>query len=261
MRSYVDLSKGSELVSTERRNEYLFLFEEPELYLHPLAQTTLFEALSLISKRNQVVISTHSPFIFQHDNTDIFIKMQKELTTPKPMSKLVQIDLRDINVKDLFQIISFETSNVAFLFRKVLLVEGESELIVLPHIASNLNREWGFTKCNVALVKTGGKGDIEKFKDFFARFEIEVFVVADLDILVEGFDKLGTNDNTKNLRSLLLQKVDERLQARDVSNDLVSAGNAKQKTQRHDQQAQWVQVQEAYKLFQSDPGANSDTFL
>ena len=195
LRCYSDLLKQSAQVLEERRNEYLFLFEEPELYLHPVAQATLFDALSLMSKRNQVVISTHSPFFFRPDNTDRFIRIRKVTSEPKPIGQLAQIDLQDMSDRDLFQIISFETSNGAFFARKVLLVEGDSELIALPHIARSLNEEWDFAKSHIALVKIGGKGNVQRFRQFFERFGIEVSVVADLDILIDGYEKLGVQQH------------------------------------------------------------------
>jgi predicted ATP-dependent endonuclease of OLD family len=46
-----------------KANEYLFLLDEPGLHLHPSGQkdlTTLFEELS---QKNQIVFTTHSPFL------------------------------------------------------------------------------------------------------------------------------------------------------------------------------------------------------
>lgn len=248
LRSYVRFSKGSAQPDTQRVNEYLFLFEEPELYLHPVAQVILFDALSLIARRHQVIISTHSPFFFRPDNTDKFIKVKKETAHPKPIGVLAQIDLTDMSDRDLFQIISFENNNSAFFARKVLLVEGESELIALPHIARILDDKWDFAKSHIALVKTGGKGNIQRFRQFFDRFDIEVSVVADLDILTDGFEKLGVQGNVAEMRSQLIQKVDALVN----SVELVSAGNAKNTMRRGDQHALWEQVRNDYRAYKSN---------
>ncbi|MBK9395333.1 MAG: AAA family ATPase [Uliginosibacterium sp.] len=42
----------------------IFLFEEPELYLHPRSQRVLFGTLSRISRTHQVLVTTHSPMFF-----------------------------------------------------------------------------------------------------------------------------------------------------------------------------------------------------
>lgn len=114
LRSYVQLSqdkdwKTGEEVNKNTKEKFLFLFEEPELYLHPKAQNILFEALSIISKRHQVIVTTHSPLFFAADQTKTFIKMNKKENTglPKPFGDCLFIDLKDLSQKDKFQLISF----------------------------------------------------------------------------------------------------------------------------------------------------------
>lgn len=251
-RSYVELS-GSTNSLSERQNRFLFLFEEPELYLHPIAQRTLFEALSQVSQRHQVLISTHSPFFFQPENTDMFIKMKKVSANPKPCSELVRINLSDMSDRDLFQIISFETSNTAFFSKKAVLVEGDSELIAIPHIARTLHVDWDFVKNHIAIVKINGKGSIRRFKEFFAAFDIPVVVITDLDILLNNFNQLNIGENTRQLQSTLRQRIDAELQNRNSSNELVGLKKAKKQLDRGDQTALWRSVQEDYRLYRKDP--------
>ncbi len=44
-------------------NSYIFLFDEPGIYLHPSGQYDLLQVLDAIGKHNQVVYSTHSLFM------------------------------------------------------------------------------------------------------------------------------------------------------------------------------------------------------
>ena len=243
-RSLAQLSMENREVSTAPSNRFLFLFEEPELYLHPIAQTDLFLALGQISQHNQVVLTTHSPYFFRPDNTDRFIKMVKFDADPKPVAKVIQVDLSHWEYRDLFQIVSFETSNNAFFAKRVLLVEGDSDLLVLPHMAGTLDENWDFAKQHIALVKTSGKGSISRFKRFFAHFDIKVFVIADLDILEENFSQLDVDNEVKELRSRLLQKVDVIVRDRIEDGDIVSQGKAKRRLARGDHQAMWAQVQQ-----------------
>lgn len=148
LRSYVQLSQNKEWKVGEdtkksTKDKFLFLFEEPELYLHPKAQNILFEALSIISEKHQVIVTTHSPLFFAADHTKTFIKIiKKEIYDKytKPFSDCLYIDIKDVSEKDKFQLISFETSNYAFFSTDIVLVEGDSELIILPHIAKTLKR-------------------------------------------------------------------------------------------------------------------------
>jgi predicted ATP-dependent endonuclease of OLD family len=44
-------------------NSYIFLFDEPGIYLHPAGQYDLLQVLDTIGKNNQVIYSTHSLFM------------------------------------------------------------------------------------------------------------------------------------------------------------------------------------------------------
>lgn len=47
------------------KGSIIYLIDEPELHLHPKAQTKLLELLLEESKDKQIVISTHSPYLFR----------------------------------------------------------------------------------------------------------------------------------------------------------------------------------------------------
>jgi len=215
LRSYVQLSQDTTWRKDgdddkPGRDKFLFLFEEPELYLHPRAQNILFDALALIARKHQVVVTTHSPLFFSADNTKTFIKIIKKQPSdaPRPIGECCPIDLSEMSEKDKFQLISFESSNFAFFSKKVVLVEGDSELIVLPHIATLLDPSWDFRTTSTNLVKVSGKGSFKRYKEFFDRFNAEVFMIADLDILIRDFDKLLPSDRAKELLDELLKELD-----------------------------------------------------
>lgn len=216
LRTYVQLSQQADWKKADEKlkatkDRFLFLFEEPELYLHPQAQNVLFEALSLISKTQQVVVTTHSPLFFSPTITKTFIKIYKQRIPNqiKPQSVCLTIDLNDMPTKDQFQIISFETGSHAFFSRRVILVEGDSELIALPHIAKMLNAQWDLKANSISLVKINGKGSFKRYLDFFSKFNISILLVSDLDVLLEGFDKTEPTDEMKALRADLLADVDK----------------------------------------------------
>lgn len=216
LRTYVQLSQQADWRKDEdklkaTKDRFLFLFEEPELYLHPQAQNILFEALSLISQTQQVLVTTHSPLFFSPTITKTFIKIHKQrlLEQAKPQSICLTIDLNDMSIKDQFQIISFETGSHAFFSRRVILVEGDSELIALPHIAKMINGQWDLKANSISLVKINGKGSFKRYRDFFSKFNVSIMLVSDLDVLLEGFDKIDPSEEMRALRSELLAEVDK----------------------------------------------------
>ncbi len=217
LRSYVELSRKPEWqvkrsqVSADMRGRYLFLFEEPELYLHPKAQKSLFDALGQISVEHQVVLSTHSPLFFGPDSTGTFIKMVKRDDAVKPRGHALPVDLGNMTAKEQFQLICYDNNNAAFFADGVLLVEGDSDYLVVPHLSKTLSAEWDFGRGRIAVVRIHGKGSIRRYREFFQQFDMRVMVFTDLDILVNDFDKLDVPDDLNRLRSTLLQRVDRAI--------------------------------------------------
>jgi hypothetical protein len=213
LRAYVELARAAAKEGVpEKASErgYLMLFEEPELFLHPSAQKILFEALGVFSKKHHVVVTTHSPLFLGPDATATFVRLSKteKEGDPKPFTKACPVELTGISPRDEFQIICFENNNAAFFAKRIVLVEGDSDLIVFPHIAETLEAKWNCRSNSVAFVRVSGKGSIARYRSFFKRFDVPLFVITDLDTIADGFDKLEPTDAAKSLRSELLQKAD-----------------------------------------------------
>mgnify|MGYP000072065537 CR=1 FL=1 len=191
---------------------YLLLFEEPELFLHPKAQHILFDALRVFAKEHHVLVTTHSPMFFGPGATETFVKLRKvkdAAIAPKPFTQVQTVDLSDMTAKDQFQIICFENNNAAFFADTVVLVEGDSDYLLMPHIARTLDPSWDVAKVPVVFARITGKGNIRRYRAFFDRFGVRVPVIADLDLLVHGFDHIGPSEQLKAARKKLLDRVDE----------------------------------------------------
>lgn len=218
LRSYVDMKRKHKTANNHSPVEtvvntapYLFLFEEPELYLHPSAQRILFDALGKISEEHQVIVTTHSPLFFSPTAIGTFIKMIKKYPdNAKPHGEPISINLfDDLSSRDAFQIICFENNSAAFFAKKVVLVEGDSDLCYFKHVAKVLNGDWDFDAKNIPVVRINGKGNVKRYKEFFKAFEMDVHVLVDLDVLIGGFDQLGMPKHILNIRSQLLETVDQ----------------------------------------------------
>jgi len=157
LRAYVKMhsERNREEVDDEEEQEelldrpLLFLFEEPELYLHPKAQRILFGTLGSISKLHQTVITTHSPLFFAPGVTAQFIRVAKEDGNPKPIGKLYPVDFSvDQENLNTFRMAKFDHSDAAFFSGHIVLFEGESDDYFLQHVARLLNDSWDFDKKN-----------------------------------------------------------------------------------------------------------------
>lgn len=209
LRTYVE-----RLNISNNNSDYIFLFEEPELYLHPNGQRILYNVLEKLSIKDQVFVTTHSPNFFSSTAKETcFIKIYKDFSSTPPYSKSKEINfVQNSCYKDAFQIICYENSTPAFFSKKVLLVEGDSDLIFLKGLSKFINESYCFEKTNIPIIRINGKMNTKRFYDFYSHFDIDVFTLLDLDILIDGFDKLELGENhseLQDLRNNLLNKLDQ----------------------------------------------------
>lgn len=196
------------------RRPLLFLFEEPELYLHPRSQRVLFDTLAKISSENQVLVTTHSPLFFAPGVTASFIRVAKHPANPKPVGRLFPITLSlEPDNAEVFRLARFENADAAFFSRRVVLIEGESDDSFFKHVAKLLNPAWCFDTHGIALVRVSGKGNFGKFRTFFEAFGIDVKLVADVDVLFDGYPHLAAPEVLMEVRAAAIQRIDARIQA------------------------------------------------
>lgn len=205
----------------EDHRPLIFLFEEPELYLHPKSQKTLFNTLASVSRTHQVLVTTHSPLFFAPGVTASFVRVAKRSTEFKPVGELFPVNfVLDLERAETFRLAKFENAEAAFFSRRVVLFEGESDDAYCRHVARMLNPLWDFEERNVAMVKVSGKGNFAKFRSFFDAFGIEVKIVADLDAIFDGYPHLGGNDAARAARARAIAAIDAQIVALGIKPEL-----------------------------------------
>jgi len=249
LRSYVVLLAERRLLAEEQGEgeqtrsprPLLFLFEEPELFLHPRSQRILFDALAGISTTHQLIVTTHSPLFFAPGVTASFVRVAKEDAEPKPIGKLYPVNfVLDQERAEVFRLARFENADAAFFSRSVALFEGESDDAFFKHVAPRLNPEWNFDKKNISLVRVSGKGNFGRFRNFFESFGLRVVVVADLDAMFKDYQHLGGSDEATQLRNTAIENIDRRIQALQV----VAEPNSRQIKRQTNTQS-WAQRYES----------------
>lgn len=237
----------------------LFLFEEPELYLHPRSQRVLFGTLARISHTHQVVVTTHSPMFFEPGVTASFVRVAKRPELPKPAATLYPVNF-ELNAADAetFRLARFEHADAAFFSQSVVLFEGESDDAYCRHVAKMLDAGWDFEKKNIALVKVSGKGNFQKFRTFFESFGIKVKIVADLDALFDGFQHLGATEASVALRGAAIQKLDARIADLGTVAE-PSARQIKKRVIKDSWRAQYVAAREALRNVKQGAAVDGST--
>ncbi|MGO4413953.1 ATP-dependent endonuclease [Cupriavidus sp. KB_39] len=115
----------------------VLLIDEPELYLHPQAIELLRESLLTLSNQNfQVIFSTHSPLLIGRAHalqTLIIYKdaANKTATRQRLTSAAAAFAAHAHHAEAVF---SIQSATHLLFSEKVLLVEGKTEQMLLPHI-------------------------------------------------------------------------------------------------------------------------------
>lgn len=232
LRTYVE-----RLNISNNNPDYLFLFEEPELYLHPNGQRILYSVLEKLSNKDQVFVTTHSPNFFSATAKETcFIKIYKDSLSSPPYSKAKEINfVKNSSYKDAFQIICYENTTPAFFSNKVLLVEGDSDLIFLKGLSPLINSSYCFDKLNIPIIRINGKNNIKRFVNFYQHFDIKVFSLLDRDVLLDGFTHLelgNFKDEVMQLREAFITKVDAICREENIVPQLKSSDIKNQRDSR-----------------------------
>ena len=156
-----------------------FIFEEPELYLHPQAQKSLLYSLENLSLNSQVVLCTHSSSLISLEKYKSIAIVRKDNETKETNITQYQEEILEEDEKKNFQLVSWINQDRAELFfaKKVILLEGATEKTVIPYIAKKL----GVFKYEYTLIDCGSKNNIPSYVKLLETFKIPYIAVYDKD--------------------------------------------------------------------------------
>lgn len=124
IQSIYALSLLEAYVEEENTIPCIIMMEDPELYLHPQLQKVASEVLYRLSKKNQVIFSTHSPnMIFNFSSKQI-----KQIVLDKDYYTVVKEDTGVDEILDDLGYTANDLMNVNFVF----IVEGKQDGARLP---------------------------------------------------------------------------------------------------------------------------------
>ncbi len=158
-----------------------FIFEEPELFLHPQAQRELFASLKELSQAdNQVFLTTHSSsFVNLEDHKSIVIVHKNDFVEGTTVVQCNEELYQQEDERRLFalQLLINPERSESFFAKKVIIVEGPTEKAVIPFLAKKL----GVFKHEYSFIEAGSKEDLTRYIHLFNCFQIRYVVVYDKD--------------------------------------------------------------------------------
>lgn len=179
---------------------FTIIADEPEAYLHPLAQKSLcnvFEKIAL--NGGQIILTTHSPHFISQINVQglhkIWLQSNKTRCTSldvgeitrKKTERLEESCTVDGTVARLQKIMSIDIREGLF-GQTIVLCEGESEVNCLD--VWNIELGFDFNKKGIALIASQGKFSMIDLAEFFENLRIPVYIIFDSDSRKTGDDRL-----------------------------------------------------------------------
>lgn len=207
--NFLGIVKNELPTDTEGGNlskDFIILFEEPEVYLHPKAIRLLRNVLYELCSNSpfQIICASHSPGLI--DISKPHTTLVRMLRDENGVTNLHQVGenlfASSQAVKDKVQMINRFDPNIceSFFADEVILVEGDTEAIVVREI---LERK--FPCKDIFVVNTGSKNNIPFFQKIFNHFCIKQHIIHDSDTRY-NYSKSKNQDGT--LSYMLKMNID-----------------------------------------------------
>jgi len=181
-------------------NSRYFVFEEPELYLHPQAQRSLFDSfIGLSESGSQVIICTHSSGLIDVERYKSIYIATKENEIIGTKIKQCRDELFEGDAKKDFNLSYWINPDRGELFfaSKVVLLEGATEKTIIPLLAKRL----GVFRYEYTLIDCGSKDNIPLYARLLNKFSIPYVAVYDKDHQAhKGVDAIASaNTSTQKI--------------------------------------------------------------
>ncbi|WP_278538397.1 ATP-dependent nuclease [Fusobacterium varium] len=194
------LAAESKKIETSIIGNTMIFFEEPELYLHPQAEKELYDCFIALSKLGvQLYISTHSSnFIsLKHYKSICIIRNSNNGSRAFQFKgKLFSGD--EVKYFNMNYWINPDRSEL-FFAKKVILVEGQTDKIVLGYLSKKL----GIFKYDYSILECGSKSIIPQFIKLLNAFKLPYIAIYDKD---NHFWRTELEIENSNLKNHSIQK-------------------------------------------------------
>ncbi len=168
----------------------IFVIDEPEAHLHPLAQRWLAKKMFQMARDGlQIVLTTHSPFFISLGFLDSIYLVKKtgqtevfNVTANSLAEHCRNLGVSGANKETIIPFYSaHSTPNIlnGFFANKIILVEGPTEEFSLPIYLEAVGLDT--LEKGIAVISVNGKGNLAKWKRFYSAYEIPTFVCFDND--------------------------------------------------------------------------------
>lgn len=207
--------------SREAHHNAILLLDEAGVTLHPLAQKDLAEFFESLSDTNQIVHTTHSPFLVDTDQVDrvkvVYVNEEGYTVASNDLRANSPSSSKDNSVYAVHAALGLSVSDVLLQGCKPIIVEGPSDQFYMNAIKNFLiNHQEFYPREELIFLPSGGVKGVKGLSSLVSGKEGELPVVLlDSDKSGQGMKKSLNNELYRGLESRVLEL-----------NDFVSLENA-----------------------------------
>lgn len=165
-------------IQADKNSDYVLLLDEPGLNLHASAQSDLLKFFEELSKKYQVIYTTHSPFMVESEH------LQRVRTCFETEAGTVISDsIQEKDPNTLFPLqaaLGYDLAQNLFVSKNNLLVEGPADLIYLTLMSSILEGDKKtHLNDNITIVPVGGLDKVTTFISLLSGSKLNVACLLD----------------------------------------------------------------------------------
>ena len=165
-------------IQANKTSDYILLLDEPGLNLHASAQADLLRFIEDLSKKYQIIYTTHSPFMVDSNNLK---RVRTCLETDE--GTIISDSIQEKDPKTLFPLqaaLGYDIAQNLFISKNNLLVEGPTDLIYLTVISNILEIEKRVClKEGITIVPVGGLDKVSTFISLLRGSKLNLVCLLD----------------------------------------------------------------------------------
>ncbi|GIJ93470.1 hypothetical protein CAPN002_06880 [Capnocytophaga stomatis] len=176
-------------IQADRNSDYILLLDEPGLNLHASAQADLLKFFNDLSKKYQIIYTTHSPFMVESEHLDrVRTCFEREEGT------IISESIQEKDPNTLFPLqaaLGYDIAQNLFISKHNLLVEGPADLIYLTLMSNILDtdKRTGLNE-NITIVPVGGLDKVSTFISLLRGSKLDIVCLLDTFTDKNGKQKL-----------------------------------------------------------------------
>jgi predicted ATP-dependent endonuclease of OLD family len=198
----------------------ILLLDNPGLQLHPSGQKNLLSTLEELSKENQIIYTTHSPYLIDIEHLDQIRIVEKDKDKGTIIKEKYYYSNLD-SIKPIRDSLGFTLRDSLFISSENIFVEGPSDKYILEGMFAYLRDSFEWDSSKLSFNSAGGANKISYFAHFIASEGLKLVVVLDNDDA--GNREIKELKKNSHLNDKQIIKLDQIKDIKDITiEDLIN---------------------------------------